>query len=246
MTGPGLFRSLLGSYVSAIGVLVRHPQICIGPLVAAVANLILLSVVPADGGFIGFASSSLLQLLTFVITIVGLGVAVVGADLAWRGRRASIGEALDDARRRATDILIAGIGFSFLVGIAGYIGGGLGEFGSVVLTAAAFVICIYMVPAAAIGGIPGGATLQVSGERVRSSPVAAIVIALVYFAGTTFGPPLLIEALAPILFASSPVFSLGIVVSLIVALVRAIFAGYVATVLAKAYADVSYGRFRSY
>ena len=232
----------LGIYPKALGLLVRHPQIVLAPLAAALANVLLLSTVPADGGFLGFANSSILSLIAFVIDAFGLGVAIVAADSAWRYGRAPLDDAVRDTRRRAGDILVAAIGFSFLVSVAGYVGSVFGGPGSLVLTAAAFVICIYMLPAAAIGGVPGGATLQISGERVRTSPPTAILIAAIYFAGTTFGPPLVVDALGPLLLGGG-IFSSGIVASLIVAIVKAIFSTYIALVLAKAYTDASYGRY---
>ena len=235
----------LSGYVKALPLLLRNPQIALAPLLAAVANVLLLKVVPEDGGFIGFANASIVSLIAFVITSAGLAVAIAGADSAWRYGRAPFDDAVSETRRRAGDVLIAAIGFSFLVSIAGYIGTFLGGPGALVLTAVAFVLCIYMLPAAVIGGIPGGASLNVSVERVRGGPVAAILIAIVYFVGTTLGPPLVIAELEPLLLNSSIVES-GVIASLIVALVRAVFTAYVALVLAKAYADASYGRFRRY
>ncbi|MBD5635226.1 MAG: hypothetical protein IAI49_12185, partial [Candidatus Eremiobacteraeota bacterium] len=172
------------AYVKALGLLVRNPQICLGPLLAAVANVLLFSLVPADGGFIGYADTSIVSIVAFLIDAAGLALAIVAADGAWRYGRAPLATAFDDARRRAGDIFIAAIGFSFLVSVAGLVGGTFGGPGSIVLTVAAFVLCIYMLPAAAIGGIPGGASLQVSAERVRNSPIGAILIAVVFFAGT--------------------------------------------------------------
>ncbi|MBD5634121.1 MAG: hypothetical protein IAI49_06545 [Candidatus Eremiobacteraeota bacterium] len=80
---------------------------------------------------------------------------------------------------------------------------------------------------------------------MRNSPIGAILIAVVFFAGTKIGPPLLVDALQPLLF-SATIFSSGVVTSLIVAAVKAVFSGYVALVLAKSYGDASYGRFPRY
>jgi hypothetical protein len=232
------------TYLKAVPLLLRNPQIALAPLLAAVANVLLLSVVPMDGGFLGFANASIVQLIAFLIDLGGLAVAIVVADAAWRYGRAPLDDAIAQSKRRGSDILIAGIGFSFLVSVAGYVGAIFGGPGSEVLTAAAFVICIYMLPAAAIGGIPGSASLQVSGERVRGAPAAATVIAIVFFLGTRLGPQAVIVALQPLILTSS-ILSMGVVSSLIVAALKAIFSGYVALVIAKSYEDASYGR-RSY
>jgi hypothetical protein len=100
-----------------------------------------------------------------------------------------------------------------------------------------------MLPAATIGGIPGGATLTVSVERVRAAPVAAVLVAVVYFFSIAQGPALIIMALEPLRFSSS-ILDSGVVSSLIVALAKAVVWAYVALVLTKAYNDASYGRFR--
>jgi hypothetical protein len=233
----------LQSYLRAFALLFRNPQIALGPLLAAVANVFLLSAVPQDGGFLGYANASILGIVSFLIDASGLALAIVSADAAWRYGRAPLSEAYGEARRRAGDILVAAIGFAFLVSVAGIVGGTLGGPGAIVLSIAAYVLCIYMLPAAAIGGIPGGASLQVSAERVRNSPLAAILIAALFFVGTRLGPPLLVEALQPLLLGGA-FFENGLVLSLLVAVVRAIFTGYVALVVAKAYGDASYGRFR--
>ncbi len=113
------------------------------------------------------------------------------------------------------------------------------------LTAAVTVLCIFMLPAAAIGGIPGGATLQVSAERVRNAPVSALLVAVMYFVTIAIVPTLVIEALEPLRFSTS-IFSSGPVSSIVAAIVKSIMWAYVALVLAKAYDDASYGRFPRY
>ena len=91
----------LGIYPKALGLLVRHPQIVLAPLAAALANVLLLSTVPADGGFLGFANSSILSLIAFVIDAFGLGVAIVAADSAWRYGRAPLDDAVRESARLA-------------------------------------------------------------------------------------------------------------------------------------------------
>ena len=233
------------AYVRAVPLLVRNPQLVLAPLLAAVAQVLLLMLVPADGGALGYFGASIVSLVAQLIGAFGFAVAIIGADHAWRRGRAPFEDAYTDARRRAVDIFIAAIGYAFLVAIAGMVGTTFGGPGAIVLTIAAAVLCIFMLPAAAIGGIPGGATLQVSAERVRAAPVAAILVAIVYFLGTTYMPPVLIAALEPLRFGSS-ILSSGPVSSLAVAIFKAIATAYVALVLAKTYEDASFSRFRRF
>jgi len=230
--------------VRAFGLLARNPQIVLGPLLAAVAQVLLFMVVPlGGGGIIGDLTQSVVSLLSSLIAAFGLAVAIAGADEAWSRGRAPFENAYARAKRHASDIVVAAIGYSFIVYVAGLVGGTFGEGGSLILSAVVTVLCIYMLPAATIGGIPGGATLNVSVERVRAAPVAAVLVAVVYFFSVAQGPALIIMALEPLRFSSS-ILASGVVSSLIVALAKAIVWAYVALVLTKAYNDASYGRFR--
>ncbi len=241
----GLGKVDLLAYVRAIGLLVRNPQIALAPLLAAVAQVLLFMVVPADGGVLGVIGTSVVSIASQLIVSFGLAVAIIAADDAWRRGRAPFEDAYEGAMRRAGDIVTAAIGYSFLVYIAGLVGGTFGGPGALVLTAAATVLCIFMLPAAAIGGIPGGATLQVSAERVRNAPLSAALVAIVFFSTIAFVPTLIVMALEPLRFSAS-IFSSGPVSSIVVAAFRAVAWAYVALVLAKAYNDASYGRFPRY
>src|SRR5579875_2098050 len=84
----------------------------------------------------------------------------------------------------------------------------------------------------AIGGVPGGASLQVSIDRVRSAPTRAIVLTVVFlvlYFGTLLGP-----------------FYLGFygtVALLVGAVLKAIVLGYIALVMAKTYTDGAFGSY---
>jgi hypothetical protein len=236
----------LWAYVRAFGLLARNPQIVLAPLLAAVAQVLLFMVVPlGGGGIIGDLTQSVVSLLSSLIAAFGLAVAIAGSDEAWTRGRAPFENAYTQAKRHAGDIIVAAIGYSFLVYIGGLVGGSFGDGGSLIVSAVVTVLCIYMLPAATIGGIPGGATLNVSVERVRAAPLSAIVVAVVYFFSLAQGPALIVMALEPLRFSSSMLAS-GVVSSLIVALAKAVVWAYVALVLTKAYNDASYGRFRRY
>jgi hypothetical protein len=238
----GLGKVDLLAYVRAIPLLVRNPQIALAPLLAALAQVLLFMIVPMDGGFFGQANQGLAQIVAQLIASFGLAVAIIAADDAWRRGRAPFDDAYEQARRKAGDIIVAAIGYSFILSIAGLVGGFLGPVFALVLTAAVTVLCIYMLPAAAIGGIPGGATLQVSAERVRNAPLSAILVAVFYFLTIAVVPTLVIAALEPLRFSTS-IFSSGPVSSIAAAIVKSIAWAYVALVLSKAYNDASYGRF---
>ena len=62
---------------------------------------------------------------------------------------------------------MAAIGFSFILWAAALGGGLVGSVGALLLQAVAMFFFIYTLPAAAIGGVPGGAALQISLERAR-------------------------------------------------------------------------------
>ena len=232
------------TYFKSIGLLVRNPSIMLAPFAASLVQsvLMLMAGTMLSGGVIGTMNASLTQLVAQLLNSVGLAIAIIVADIAWRRGRAAFDEAWDDARRKLPDILMAALGFNFLVFVASYIGSMfLGGIGGLVLGAIALFFFIYTMPAAAIGGIPGGASLQVSLERARANVLPTLVVYVVYI-GTFF----ILNA-----YATSYVFfwltSLGVpssnvVTALTVAVIQAILSGYVALVLAKTYADISYGR----
>jgi len=232
------------AYVRAFGLFARNPQIALAPLLAAVAQVLLFMVMPADagGGFLGSANSSLAALAAQLIASFGLAVALIVAETAWRRGRAPFDDAWNDARRKLGSILLAAIGFNFIVYVAGLIGGLLGPIGAIVLTLLAYGFFIYTIPAAAIGGLPGAAALNGAFERAQRTVLATALVTALYIFAFTIAPTLIISGLSPVLLGTS-IFASGVVLSLIVAVVKALITGYVALVLAKMYDDASYGRF---
>ncbi|GAC1307015.1 MAG: hypothetical protein NVS2B3_00580 [Vulcanimicrobiaceae bacterium] len=232
------------AYVRALPLLVRNPQIALAPLLAAVAQVLLFKLMPAEigAGFLGSANSSIASLLAQLIASFGLAIALILADTAWRRGRAPFDAGWEDGRRKLGAIVFASFGFNFITYVAGLVGGVLGPIGSLVLTLVAYGFFIYTIPAAAIGGLPGGAALNAAFERAQRTVVATALVTALYLFAFTLAPTLVLEAISPLLMTSS-VFANGDVVSLVVAVVRALLTGYVALVLAKAYDDASYGRF---
>jgi len=216
----------------------------IAPLLAALAQVALFMVLPpsGNGGLLGIVNNSLAGLIATLLNGFGLAVALIGADAAWRRGRAPFDEAWDEARTKVSDILIATIGFNFALFVASYVGNMVFSFiGALVLWAVALFFCIYALPAASIGGIPGGASLQVSLDRARSAPLPTIVVCVVY-ALTYYVLRNILDTYVREFLIGLNVPSSTAVSSLVVALIQAILAGYVALVLSKAYNDVSYRR----
>ncbi|GAC1543241.1 MAG: hypothetical protein NVS3B16_09320 [Vulcanimicrobiaceae bacterium] len=232
------------AYVRAFAMLARNPQIALAPLLAAVAQVLLFMVMPAEAGagFLGSANSSLAGLAAQLIASFGLAVALIVAETAWRRGRAPFDEAWDDARRKAGSILLAAIGFNFIVYVAGLVGGILGPIGSIVVTLLAYGFFIYTLPAAAIGGLPGTAALNGSFERAQRTVLATALVTALYIFAFSIAPTLIVELFSPILMSGS-IFASGVVLSLVVAVFKALLTAYVAIVLAKMYDDASYGRF---
>ncbi len=239
-----LGRVDLLAYPRAFVLLARNPAIVLGPLLAALAQILLFMLVPSEpgSGLLGSANSSIAGFIAQLISGLGLGLAVIVAEAAWRRGRAPFEEAWEEAQRRTGGILLATIGFSFVVYIAGLVGAIVPLFGPILLTLVAYYFFIYTIPAAAIGGFPGGAALQASLERARRAPLSTLLVTALYIFAFSYAPSLVIEALSPLLLGSS-VLASGVVSSLLVGAIKAILGGYVALVLAKAYDDASYGRF---
>jgi hypothetical protein len=173
--------------------------------------------------------------LLLLVQLFALGVSIIIADAGWRRGRGSFDDAWQDARHKGRDILFAAFGFTFVLNIAQYAGTIVGSGIGIVLLAIAMYGLIYTIAAAAIGGIPGGAAISVSIERVRSAPLAAalltaVSLVLLFYVG---------GFIDQWVFAALGITSL-LVADLLGALLQAILAGYLAIVMAKVYADVSF------
>ncbi|MGH7728414.1 MAG: hypothetical protein ACREM2_06460 [Vulcanimicrobiaceae bacterium] len=236
----------LGAYLRAFGIYLRNPQIALGPIVAAVARMLLFALLPgaSGGGILGLANASIAGIIGQIFTSLGLAIALIVAETAWRRGRAPFDDAWETARRRFGDIALAALGFYFVVWVASLIGNYL-SFGSVwpalILGFVATVFFIFTVPAASIGGIPGGAAPQVALERARSSLASATLVTIVYLFSTTYLPPLAVGLLSPLLLNVDASY-LPTLVSLLAAFAAAIVQGYVAIVLAHAYDEASLRR----
>ena len=117
-------------YFRSLGLLVRNPALIAAPLVMAIAGVFVNQVIGGSaGGVLGAVTGGIGSLITFLLLSFGFGVSLIIAEQAWRRGQTSFDTAWDEARRKAGDILIAALGFNFIIYVGGYagslIGGGL-------------------------------------------------------------------------------------------------------------------------
>ena len=234
----------LGVYAAAVPLLLRNPSIIVVPLLMAViAVLIRLAVAPSAGDIAGGLTAGLGGFIAILLGLFGLGAACVIADDAWRHGRASFDNGWNEARRRGGEILFASLGITLLFWVAQYAGALLGGFiplFGLVLTALAALFLIWAIPAAAVGGVPGGAAIQISIDRVRANPLAAILATVLVIVLFVFALPYASASIALLLLPYTAGFTIA--GALIAALLQAIAVGYVALVITKTYTDAAFGR----
>jgi len=227
------YRVDLAMYAQAVPLLLRHPSIFVMPLLAAVVDLLLTQVSPFFTDAVGGAGNFLFQIIIQLVYGFCFGVAVIAANNVWRGRRATFDEAWEEGRHKAGGILIATIGFYFLIYAAGY----LTSFtGSAVLQIALQLIVafflIYTIPAAAIGGMPGSLAIGASFRAVRENLLGAAILAIAF---------VLLWVELPNFIANRFAVSLGVIgYELVLAGIKAIVLAYLAFPFAKQYDDVAF------
>ena len=229
---PSRERLDLLTYVRALGVFARNPTVIVMPLLAGLIGVLVSQVSDVSGGGV---LASLTTFLLLLIQLFALGVSIIIGDAGWRRGRASFDEAWQEARNKGREILFAAFGFTFVLSIAQYAGQLVPGIIGIVLLALAAYYLIFTIAAASIGGIPGGAAISVSIERVRGAPLAAAVLAVVTLVLFFFVP----HALDSLLFTTFGVTS-TMVALLIDAVIQAVITGYLAIVMAKVYSDVSF------
>jgi hypothetical protein len=232
----------LGVYVKAVPLLVRNPAIIVIPLLMAViAVLVGMVTSVSSGGFIGGTTSGLAGFIVTLLQLFGLGAACLMADDAWRNGKASFDQGWSEARRRGGDILLTALGVTLIFSVAQYAGILIGNaYVGWILAFVVAVFLIFSIPAAAVGGVPGGAGIQASIDRVRAEPLPAILATIVTFALLRFAVPYLTLQLWTVLAPS--IGDITIVYALIGALLQAVVIGYNALVLTKIYTDAAFTR----
>src|ERR1700736_4967037 len=226
----------LSVYVKAVPLLVRNPAIVVVPVLMAVIAVLLRLVMTPYGSGVGGLTGQLASFIVILLELFGLGTACIIADDAWRHGSASFDRGWSEARRKGGDILFAALGFTLLLSVAQYAGSLIGPL-AIVLGVAVIVFLIWTIPAAAVGGVPGGAAIQEAIDRVRVPPLSAVVAAIVTVALAVIGVALLsvyLEALLLPLMGGSSIPPL-----LVSALLQGIAVGYVALVLTKTYTDAA-------
>ena len=238
-------------YAKAVPLLLRNPAIAVIPLLMAVIGVLVGLMTSVSGsGLVGGATSGLSGFIVLLLQLFGLGAACIMADDAWRHGHASFENGWSEARRRGGELLMAAVGVTLIFAVAQYAGallasivpfafGGLSIIALAIMVAAA-VFLIWAIPAAAVGGSPGGAAIQLSIDRVRASPAAAIVAAIVAFALLQLAVPYAATWLWTLLF---PYIGGSIIVGLLIqALLQAIALAYIALVITKTYTDSAFTR----
>ena len=234
----GRERIDLSVYARALGVFARNPVVIVIPLLVAIIGVLVAQISGVSGGgALGGLTNGITGFILLLLQLFGLGTAIIIGDAGWRRRTARFEDAWQDARRKGGDILFAAFGFTFVLSIAQYAATILGSVGIIVVALAVYGL-IFTIAAASIGGVPGGAAIGVSVERVRSAPITAAVLTvvaillLIYF-GSFVG-----------VYIDSWLFGLvggtTIVAALIDAFIRAIVTGYLGIVMANIYGDVSF------
>jgi len=213
--------------------LARRPSILVMPLLAAVLEVVVATLAQYATDPLGGIGQGLIGILIQLIYGFAFGVAIIQANDAWRGHRASFDDAWEEGRRKAAGIMLAAIGFSLTIYVAGLVGSllGGGGIGSLVLSAFAWCFLIYTIPAAAIGGLPGSLALSGSIRAARANVPAALVLAFLAFVLWKLLP-------SYVLLYATPLGPTGALLAF--AGFRALVIAYLAFPFAKAYDDLAF------
>ncbi len=221
----------LAMYLRALPLYARNLGVLFPPLLAA---LIAIGLVYAGVWFFAASGGAGMGIIALLINIMygfAFGISLIFADDAWRHERASLPSAWNDGRRKAGNIFIAVIGFFFLTWIARYIGAMSGSsYVALALGALALWAFIYAIPAAAIGGTPGGASLSASLQAARRQPLATAILVIICL--------IVWVALTQYAVQWLPFNEIGNQIA--VALLTAIALGYIALVVAKQYSELAF------
>jgi hypothetical protein len=224
-------------YFRAIAMMLRRPSIFVAPLLGAVVALVLDELDTILTGPFNGALSGLFAFIANVFFSFAFAIAIIQADELERGLRGTFDSAWEEARRRASGIILAAIGFWFIIYVAGLIGSLMGSLiVQLVLIVAALFFLIYTIAAAAIGGLPGQLAIGGSFRAVRddilgSAVLTVVSILLFFFVARIVALKLQME------------FSLShVVAALIQAAIEALVLGYLAFPFAKQYAGTAFRR----
>lgn len=220
-------------YARAVPYLLRHPSILAMPLLAAVVDMLLSYTSGVATDPLGGLGSGIFAMIVQIVYLFAFGIAIIQANNIARGFKAGFDDAWDEGRRKGGSILLAAIGFQFIAYVAQYAGQLLAfvPYLPLILTLLAYFFLIYTIPAASIGGLPGGLAISGSIRAVRSHLVPSIVLAIV-FAVVWIGIP----EIFMLYVGNLPV----IAYDLLLALARAIALAYLAFPFATTYDDIAF------
>lgn len=223
-------------YFQALPVYARNLGVLLPPLVAAAIGIGIGYLGNWVSEPVGGATYGIFGLIERVVWGFGFAVSIIFADDAWRHNRASLSAAWSTARRKAGDILIAVIGFYFLIYVAQLIGGIIGgllriPYIDTVLAAIAVWAFIYSIPASAMGGVPAAGAFSVSLQTARRHPLATAIITIV--SGAVF---YLLTLYIPAEFGMY--FGVGFDVARVLLVAFAL--GYIALILARQYQEIAF------
>ena len=220
-------------YGRALPYLVRNPSILAMPLLAAVLDMLLSYTGQITTDPLGGLGNGIFGMIVQIVYLFAFGVAIVQANNIARGYKTKFDDAWEESRRKAGGIFIAAIGFQFIVWVAAYAGGLLPiPFLQIALQLLAYFFLILTIPAAAIGGLPGGLALSGSIRAVRGNPLPCLILAIVFVA-LWIGVPLLIEIYVGARFGF-------LAYALMMALARALVLAYMSFPFAVTYDDIAF------
>lgn len=231
---PAGFRTDLSIYGRAIVMLTRRPTILVAPLLGAVVALVLSEFSTYLTNPIGGIGGGMFDFIGNVFYSFAFAVAIIQADEIQRGVRGTFDSAWEEARRKAAGIILAAIGFWFLVSIAQYAGSIFGLTAELALMLASAFFLIYTVPAAAIGGLPGQLAIGGSIRAVRADVFGTAILAIAFVVLFVLVPPFIVS------YAAAELNFGHLVAVNLQALLRVIALGYLAFPFAKQYADVAF------
>ena len=223
-------------YVQALPVFARNLGVLLPLLVAAAIGIGLEYASGPLFAAVGGAGSGLLSFIGTIIQGFAFAIAVIFADDAWRHNRGSLSAAWNSARRRAGDIVMAVIGFFFLIYVAQILGGIIGGvlhlpyIGEAVGLLALWAF-IYSIPATAMGGVPAAAAFSASLQTAKRYPLPTAILTIVSIV-VYYGLALIVPAQIGAYLGA------GYDVARILLIAFAL--GYIALVTARQYADFSF------
>jgi hypothetical protein len=223
----------LSIYGRALPYLFRNPSILAMPLLAAVIDMLLSYTGGVATDPLGGLGSGIFGMISQIVYLFAFGVAIIQGNNIARGYNTKFDDAWEEGRRKAGGIFLAAIGFQFVTWVAGYAGSIIPiPFLAYVLQLVAYFFLILTIPAAAIGGLPGGLAISGSIRAVRANWAPCLILAFV-FVLLWVGIPELVTFYIGGRFGFTGY-------ALILALARAIVLAYMAFPFATTYGDIAF------